>query len=590
MKNESDYQGWLEKLETPDIKGNFDQVHPAKLLFGFYQARKTGVLFVNDGVVKFYLYFSQGCLVPYKEGIFEEREFHRYLRSRGMITDEEFYAFAKQAREQQVNFVEYLLTKQVTTQSDVDKMAGVFYSKNVKGLFSWRHGGYCFYSTILPHLHEKGDQLQMLRTIVDGVREKYHPGMIEQRLEKRMRAPLKLYAKTPLPLEDLLVTEHEQKVHEWIRDGATLSHIITESELGATDARALIFVLLTINACKFATKAKKKAKVADKDDTVSTIPPNRLTRLFSMAEKNIDRLHKEFKNQPSEPTPLAWPAPANDEIPIELDNPEEELRRRLQEHIRHMKKQQGDVPPTDEKKLGKSVLCAKEMDELDMGGSLNENQTGDEPENLSDSEELRMMVDEETAESNLPDVDLSGKAKDELASPDEVDFIMDGESDLKLGEIDDEDKHLIGGTDKRDLNEGFLDDSSPILFSDDDPPEHIYQLGVSLIEQEYWGKAHEMIRTALDRGLENPLAKIHLGLAYYHDRADDSDRFHQASEWVQEGIAAMGKDPTGYLTLGKIYLEEGDKAMAELYFIKALEIDRDCVEAKEMIRKIYQER
>ena len=91
MKNGNDYTSWLQKLETPDIKGNFDQVHPAKLLFGFFQARKTGVLFVNDGVVKFYLYLSQGCLVPYKAGIYEEREYHRYLRSRGTITDEEFY-------------------------------------------------------------------------------------------------------------------------------------------------------------------------------------------------------------------------------------------------------------------------------------------------------------------------------------------------------------------------------------------------------------------------------------------------------------------------------------------------------------------
>ncbi len=602
MKNGNDYTSWLQKLETPDIKGNFDQVHPAKLLFGFFQARKTGVLFVNDGVVKFYLYLSQGCLVPYKAGIYEEREYHRYLRSRGIITDEEFYAYSKQAREQNSNFVEFLLQQKITSRSDTEKFADEFYSKNVKGLFSWRHGGYSFYSTILPHLNEKVDQLQMLRTIVDGVREKYHPGMIESRLEKRMRTPLKLYPKSPLPLSDLLVTDQEQQVHEWIRDGATLSHIIGESELGATDTRALIFALLTINACKFATKAKKKEKTADKGEQISTIPTDRLSRLFNMAEKSVDRIHNEYKDQPIEPAYRARTT-ADEDIPIEMDNMEEELRRRLQDHIQQLKEQRPPVQAPEATKTVKTVMrveepeepirvpeaSAEEMGELDMGDPFTEGHEDQGETFISDADELQSMVDQETSEPLADDFDEPGGFDEDLAGPDEVDFVMDDDSDLKLGEIEDEGDPLIGGIDDG-LDEGFIDDGAPIQFSEGDPPEHMFQLAVSLIDQEYYGKAHEVIRTALDRGLENPLAKIYLGLAYYHDRAGDSDRFQKASQYIQEGIAAVGKDPVGYLTLGKLYLEEGDKAMAELYFIKALEIDRDCIEAKEMIRTIYQER
>jgi len=602
MKNGNDYTSWLQKLETPDIKGNFDQVHPAKLLFGFFQARKTGVLFVNDGVVKFYLYLSQGCLVPYKAGIYEEREYHRYLRSRGIITDEEFYAYSKQAREQGSNFVEFLLQLKITTRSDTEKLADEFYGKNVKGLFSWRHGGYSFYSTILPHLSEKVDQLQMLRTIVDGVREKYHPGMIEARLEKRMRTPLKPYPKSPLPLNDLLVTEQEQQVYEWIRNGATLSYILGESELGATDARALIFALLTINACKFATTAKKRQKNVDKSEQISTIPTDRLARLFSMAEKSVDRIHNEYKDRP--PTPAYRERPtADEEIPIETDNMEEELRRRLQDHIQQLKEQRPAVQAPEAAKSVKTVMrteepeepipmpnaSAEEMGELDMGDPFTDGHKDKDETSISDEDELQSMVDREMSEPPADDFASPDGFEEDLAGPDEVDFVLDGESDLKLGEIEDNGEHLIGDADSG-LDEGFIEDGAPIQFSDSDPPEHMFQLAVSLIDQEFYGKAHEVIRTALDRGLDNPLAKIYLGLAYYYDRAGDSDRFHKAAQYIQEGIAAVGKDPVGFLTLGKLYLEEGDKAMAELYFIKALEIDRDCIEAKEMIRKIYQER
>lgn len=541
-----------DEKKTPLVRGNFDQVHPAKLIYGFFKAGKTGVLVADDGIRKVNLYFLDGNLAIYEKGIHREKEFARYLNTHKMISTEELQSYTRLAKKERMSPVELMLEKRLLDKDLLHQTIEEFYKKNIVGLFSWRRGKYAFYEEILSDCQEQPTKTRTLRWVLEGIREKYDHVMIEKRLAKRMQTKLRLAQKTPVQISQLMRDEAEQKILQMIKDGATINTIMKESELGPTDSRSFIFGLLTIEGCKFESKGKKKkagGKVAE------DAPSDSLEKLFKMAEQGVDRIHQTYADRPS----------ATVDVPVEEMTPEETLKHRLKAKLSKIAAKRGGA--AGQAKLDEDFTDATGEDAADLG-------------DLSDSEA-------DTIGPYAQPDDLG----DELASPDEIDAIFGEDNDVDLGDVESEDDRQAGKELKGDFDipDSLFDETAPIEFSDEDTPENIYQLGISMVDQMMWSRARQIIQTAIDRGLSDPCAQAHLGLAIYME-SSDPDRFQRAAGHVQECINQASNEPLGFLIMGKLFLKEGDFSMAEMYFVKALEIDRECTEAKEMIRKIYQER
>jgi len=598
---------WLQTVDVPLIKGNFDQVHPAKFFVGLFKAGKTGVLVVDDSVVKQNLFFHNGCLVFYQPGVFEDKGFARHLQLQGVLAEDEYLAYRKLAEKNGTNPINLLIEKQILDGDFVGKVAELFYRKNASNIFSWRNGAYTFYETDLPNCQPEIHSKQTLRWIIDGVREHYFHGMIEQRLQKRMKTPLKPAADAPVKLEALAKNENERKIIDWIKQGSTINAIMAESELGASNARAYIFALLIIGECKFAAKTKRKKR---QPKEVEPLPSDPLHALFKLAEKSVDRIKREVEYAKEHEIAAQ---PAEEEIPIEREELADELRKRLKDKLSKISaaKQKADeaetIAPDDamaadaaettQKKIGDTAKSAEEMGEIEIGDPFMGETLGEADEEpileQDELEEIDRYAEQSAAEEQKSVTESETTySEDQLAGPDAADVALGENGEVELGDLDFEveDEETLLDPDGDARLDGLLDEDKPILFSEDDPPEHILQLGISLVEQELWSQALEVLKTAIDRGSDDPRAKVYLGLTLYRELEGDPNRFNQAVEWVQQGVSADPGLAVGYITLGKIYLEEGDRDMAELYMVKALEVDRDCVDAKEVIRQIYQER
>ncbi len=560
---------WLEQGAAPAIKGNLDQIHPARLVYGFFKARKTGLLVVADGVLKVRLYLCDGVLFPYRKGIFSEPEFVRFLQGQNLITEDERLSYQKIARDEKTGVVELMIKRRVIDADLAGKAADLFFRKNVNGLFSWRHGGYAFHEVGLPEVEEKPDPAQMLRWIVAGVREKYNPAMIEQRLERRLRTPLRLAGALPVPLEELLQNKAERQVGEMIGEGASLDRIMNESTLGATDARALVFALLTIECCKFKSGIKRPDSPARERATVA----RPLLRLFRAAEASVDRIHREVVREEAQPAPRAGEV----ELAIAEPESEESLRRELIERLQKFAEER------QSRRSGDAETRAAAANHAAAAEAAAERF----PDPEKHEEDIEAVLGDQPPAGDTADAD-------ELASPDEVDAIIGDEDEVKLADLDEpaspKSDEFFANLEATGGGEALLDSSREMLFSAEDPPDQINQLGISLLEQGLWAKAREMFELAVSRGFPDPSAKARLGYALYHEISHESDRFAQAAAWIQKAITQNPKDATGYLYMGQLYQAEGDLSMAELYYVRAVEVDRECVEAKELIRQLHQER
>ncbi len=543
---------WIERAATASIKGDLSQIHPARLLYGFFRAHKTGLLVVTDGVVKLRFYLRDGALFPYHQGIFAEPEFARFLQGQNLITEEERLNYLKLSEHEKVGTVELLVKRRIVDRDLAKKAADLFFQKNVVVFFSWRHGGYLFYDHELPGTDVPPTPVQTLQRILEGVREKYNPGMIEQRLAKRLQTTLKLTAAPPAPLDLLLRNPADRQVVELIAAGATLERIMAESSLGPTDARALVFGLLTIDYCKFKPGIPRPER-APKE---ATLPHDPLQRLFRIAEVSLDRIRRELARQERSA------AVREEEITVTEDEAhDEELRRRLLDHLH----------------------------------KYNEERTTRD-DALSKADEAvghRSPAAADLAEPRQPAAPLDEPAEELVAGPDAADVAPDDLGDVTLadlGEIPAKLDPAFTNFDEMAVSEKLLDDSREMLFSAEDPPEQIFQLAVSLFEQSMWAKAREMFEIALQRGYDAPEVKARLGIALYFETTTDPQRFRNAAAWIQKAITQQPKNSVGYLYMGKLYQTEGDLSMAELYFVRAVEADPECTEAKEIIRRLYLDR
>ncbi|MCL4236146.1 MAG: hypothetical protein KJ042_16695, partial [Deltaproteobacteria bacterium] len=76
----------------------------------------------------------------------------------------------------------------------------------------------------------------------------------------------------------------------------------------------------------------------------------------------------------------------------------------------------------------------------------------------------------------------------------------------------------------------------------------------------------------------------YLGWCVYNNSSGTD--FVRAESIVKKGMAKKPGMFQAFLFLGKMYMREDQRDFAELHFVKALELNIDCAEAKEEIKKI----
>lgn len=545
----------------PMFKGELSGTHPAKLIFNLSKKEKSGILLFDDGVTKARLYLKQGRIVDYFDGIKKEKTFRRYLISNSKATTEEFKIARKLSKEQRRNTIEIMIDKGILNRFEVVKDASDFYWKSVPGVFAWRHGTFSFTENDLSSHVEIPTMDNTLQLITSGIREKYNPKMIQQRLKNRMSTKTKPGANPPFPIEMLGLSESQMKFAQMLLDGETIHIALGETDLAHSEALALAFALLTLGLVKFKASAKKKAKKKSKRMT-------KIEQAMAEASDSVDKIKERIAEEEEASVDLTDVLAAS-----AGGNSENELQSKLEE-----------MYDLKAKRAGLEQMTAGHMDETEMDSEYVEGgeEIGDLEAELGDfadaDSEYEGEGEEYTDEGEYADDD------GEYAEGEEYGEVED---DFGFGDLDIDES--AGEDDAFEGMGSFDQEPEDLVFNPDDSPKDIYKLGITYEDQGAYAVAAKAFDEAISRGFDSPEVQARKAWSVYMDNAETGG-FDDAAAILQGVIKNQADSHFPYLYLGKIYEAESDISMAELYYIKALEINRDCEEAKNNIKRLFEDK
>jgi hypothetical protein len=156
---------------------------------------------------------------------------------------------------------------------------------------------------------------------------------------------------------------------------------------------------------------------------------------------------------------------------------------------------------------------------------------------------------------------------------------LEGADDFGLGE---------GATDAemaRDEDE-ITTESLLMDIEDYSNPEDLVKQAGFLLDDGKWLDARRFLKKAIELDENYADAYALLGWAVFNDPSDMDNKL-EGERLIKKGLRLNPGRYLHFLYLGKVYSALGQYEFAELHFVKALELNIECSEAKEEIKRIH---
>ena len=117
--------------------------------------------------------------------------------------------------------------------------------------------------------------------------------------------------------------------------------------------------------------------------------------------------------------------------------------------------------------------------------------------------------------------------------------------------------------------------------------EYHMNLGRSLLAQQRYQEAHAAYMQAIQLMPENPDVLVQLGWSQFLASPRDGHAAHAAIEVVNRALKQSGDLDTAYLAIGKVHRLVGDRRAAEDNLRRAIELNRNNLEAQSELRLLF---
>ncbi len=622
------------------LKGKFaGSLHPAKLLFGLLKAKKSGTLTLEEGTAHISLYLVNGCVVFDRRGVFVDEDFGQFIIARNLTTEQEYRQYRSTARKKKTTPVEMMIQAGILDNTETELLAQEYFWRAAPSFFMWRKGEYTFVERRRPDANEYATPANGAVFILRGILDKYDPKMMRERVQKRLKNRLKINENNIIVPADLAEMPVAAKFLDSISEDTTLSDLMDGFDEDVDKTIALAYGLLTLGVLKFSVSNEKQYERALRRRT------DPLSRLFTAAVKSVDQVHARTDQPKPAPdeihTGMTTEIGDAKDILAALEKGEDvqgalsqrlnkllEVKRAKREMLQQKIHENGDgvkasgsvgespevtkpavpipsatprdaVSKPDVKKVDvrprvepapvKAPQAKPAPPKEDLTADFN---FADGPEYSPVEKETEEKKDTELPEeSNF----FLGDIKDEKAAPVEEDDDDDETVIFDFGEDDNQNaEEFMETVDSSDQYNPDIykppeepkDDITSVAFTPDQSFEVVATSLRRFVEQEKWKDADRAFTELQMRGRDTADILALGGWARYHIPCDDP--FAQGAMLIQKGIDMDPKQDMPYLYMGRLYMEEGDHSMAELYFIRALEVNKDCFEAKEFMKKLYE--
>jgi tetratricopeptide (TPR) repeat protein len=117
-------------------------------------------------------------------------------------------------------------------------------------------------------------------------------------------------------------------------------------------------------------------------------------------------------------------------------------------------------------------------------------------------------------------------------------------------------------------------------------PEDLVKQAGFLLDDGKWLDARRFLKKAIELDENYADAYALLGWAVFNDPSDMDNKL-EGERLIKKGLRLNPGRYLHFLYLGKVYSALGQYEFAELHFVKALELNIECSEAKEEIKRIH---
>ncbi len=467
----------------------------------------------------------------------------------------------------------YLVEKGYLSPHDLIETLNAQVLEKLFWLFEWEEGDFYFKESEIIQEELRLVKIEMQKLIYQGVRDHLPLNSLPTEFKGRKESILFRRPSLHFRLDSLGLGPIDMRILSFVNGQYTLRQVVALARLKKRAIYKILYGLFlsgvicfpegltaTMKDTSGETPAATPVPVAGKENFEISVS----TDLIAEAVKSIDRIHDEIQTVPPPEVDTTAPTMPPTQPPMEVAD--------------EAPTQPPVEPPSREDVSGT-------LDEL--GYKLDEVLSSDASPN----------IDEQFGfDDSSPDGFAAGSFEEQMdgvtTGPEEVapDEPMGGYGDYGYGESEELQDTIMEEPDQEYAEEEYEEEEGTdfaIDINDFSDPDEVKKQGIILLEEGRFDDAEAFLNRAVELLPEDFELYAYLGWAIYNSPNDYGNNFDRAEETIKSGMGPGKSSYLHFLHLGKLYVEEGQNEFAELHFIKSLELNVDCAEAREQVKRIH---
>jgi tetratricopeptide (TPR) repeat protein len=513
------------------VKGSLKQVPFPKVLSFVHDAQKSGVLAIARDKKKVHVHFLNGGIVYVTSSYFPGLSLGDFLLKEGKITlqvhDESLEAIQGTNLKQGT----FLVEKNFLSPHDMIETLNRQVTEKLFWLFEWDDGDFYFKEGDIIQEELRLVTLEFQRLIYVGVRDYMPLNSLPIEFKGRKESILFRRPNINFRLDALGLGPIDTRILSFVNGNYTLRQIVALARLKKRAIYKILYGLYLTGVICF---------------------PEGLAALKSVPAERVQQTPSAASSVKDESFEIDIASDLIAQAVQSVDRIKETIQAQAEAHEQiELEQPAASGQPADS--------ASSTLDEL--GFRL------DEALSKEDAEEVEEQFGFDESSSD-------GFSEEEPASEDTFSFSEDP--------VEYEEEPEPEYEEEVEEDAGFFAD-----LNDYSDPEEIKKQGIILLEEEHFENAAQFLQRALEMLPEDFDLYAYLGWAMYNSGGKTNESYSAAEDMVKQGMGPGKSKFQHFLYLGRLYSEQGQYEFAELHFIKALEINVDCAEAREQIKKIH---
>ncbi|MCB1152893.1 MAG: DUF4388 domain-containing protein [Deltaproteobacteria bacterium] len=516
------------------VKGSLAQTPFPNVLHYIHIASKTGILAVVRGPKKVHIHYDSGRIVYVTSSYFPELSIGEYLVHKNLISSEDAKESFEATRDGDTKQGMYLVDQGKLTPHKLHEALNEHVKLKLFKIFGWPDGEFFFKQGPIIEPEHRVLTVHMGNLIYTGVRDHFPMKSLPREFKGRKESAVVKRESPRFAMDEIAFGPADTRMLALVNGQLTLRQIVTASKLKKSQAYHILYGLYLLGFVGFPESVRRRPEA---------------NAGGSYQERVLREQEEKAKRQAAKQR-QGYEINIADDVIAEALKSVDRAKEAVRSATTTMPAPIPDAPVPTAPATTTPATAPAETTEPDIFG-----------ESVDADSELFFETAAQPADEEVTQAfdDNYGWQHEPEETPTEFEDISP---------------------------ETYLEtEDTGIDLSAYDNAEDLTKQGQYLMEEGRFNDAEKFFEKALEMDPDSAEASVHLGWTKYNRSAgmevQDSERL------IRDGLKRNPAMFQAFLYLGKIYMAENQMEFAELHFVKALELNVDCAEAREQIKKIH---